>query len=72
MLWGCCQVLGGIYQGLCGFWWGDCEDFVTLGVDKVRSLCYARLDNKTSAHYKRIQRIKSTIITHKTHTFPQN
>ena len=33
---------------------------MTLGVDKVRSLCYARQDDKTSAHYKGFREITST------------
>ena len=43
-------MVWGYLFGVGGFMWGICGDFVTWGVDKLRSLCYARLDHKTSAH----------------------
>ena len=31
----------GVFMCLCGLLWGICGGFVTLGVDKLRSLVYA-------------------------------
>jgi len=42
MLWVLCQDFWGYLCGFCVFLWGDCGDFVTLGIDKVLPLCYAR------------------------------
>ena len=36
----------GVFMCLCGLLWGIWGDFVTLGVDNLRSLVYACLDNK--------------------------
>ena len=37
-------------DGVGGVLWGIWEVFVTLGVDKLRSLVYACFDHKVSAH----------------------
>ena len=43
-----CQVSWGYLLGVGGVLWGIWEVFVTLGVDKLRSLVYACLDHKVS------------------------
>jgi hypothetical protein len=45
-----CQAPWGYLLGVDGLLWGIWGDFVTLGVDKLRSLVYAVKHHKTSAH----------------------
>jgi hypothetical protein len=43
-----CQAPWGYLLGVGGLLWGIWGDFVTLGVDKLRSLVYACKDHKVS------------------------
>ena len=42
-----CQASWGYLSGVGRVLWGTCGGFVTPGVDNLRSLVYACLDNKT-------------------------
>jgi len=56
MSWSRCQVPGEYLCGFRGTLGGSCEDFVTLGVDGLRSLCYAVLDDYKITHLLKIPR----------------